>query len=176
MSPTRKQGGRPEGPLDDAEVLRETAELAGFFMAHAIWCVEDGETLIPMLAMDGNRMIRLDFERLDEAVEQGKSWIAENPDNVERAVLIYDGYVTRDSIRRDAIVCMAVEYGPPRRSFQVYQRYRHAEAEGGFAVFRPEFLIASVDDIAPTVEAFYRGVAAHEKGSAVWSRYLDETG
>jgi len=62
---------------------------------------------IPMLAMNGNAMIRLDH--LEETVEQGKSRIAEGRDNVECAALIYDGRVTGDSIRRDALVCLAVE-------------------------------------------------------------------
>ena len=40
------------------------SELAGFFAAHAIWCVSDGDTLTPMLAYstaEGERqMVRLD--------------------------------------------------------------------------------------------------------------------
>ena len=34
--------------------MEKLAELMGFFAAHAIWCVADGETLIPIFAYEQN--------------------------------------------------------------------------------------------------------------------------
>jgi hypothetical protein len=75
----------------------EAAELAGFFAAHAVWCICEGETLIPILASkssDGTQeFLRIEDENLEAAVARGKVWLEENPESVTCPVLIYDGFI-----------------------------------------------------------------------------------
>ena len=63
-----------KGPMEAA------TELAGFFAAHAIWSVSDGETLIPLVGYettDGTRqMNRMVSERVEEGAARGKEWLA----------------------------------------------------------------------------------------------------
>jgi hypothetical protein len=53
--------------------MNSASELAGFFAAHAVWCVSDGETLIPMLAYTNEnnerQMERLVHDDFAAAVE-----------------------------------------------------------------------------------------------------------
>lgn len=53
------------------------SKLAGFFAAHAIWCVSDGETLIPMLAYttadDERKVDRLVSDTVAASVADRKS-------------------------------------------------------------------------------------------------------
>jgi hypothetical protein len=72
-----------------------TAELAGSFAAHGVWCVSEGGPLTPMLAHempDGSRhMMRLVMDDLRKAVDFGRRRLEENPEGARRAVLVCDG-------------------------------------------------------------------------------------
>ena len=72
--------------------MQAAAELAGFFAAHAVWSVSDGDTLIPLVGYetaDGKRqMNRLVADRLEEGAVRGKAWLAKPPEPAVRAVLV----------------------------------------------------------------------------------------
>lgn len=161
--------------------MNETVQLAGFFAAHALWCVSDGEVLIPFLAYelpDGTRqMTRLAADTLKEGVTQGRDWLGQNPDQVSRAVLIYDGYITLESGKTDALFVEAKIYSAHEASFTVAIPYRNAEHPDGFAVHRPKFL--SFEGVEPEPEelatAFFQGVDHHKEGAAVWEAHMDES-
>lgn len=155
-------------------------ELAGFFAAHAVWCVSDGETLIPLAgaeAADGNRtLVRFEADRLEKGVAAGQKWLAENPDSVARAVLIFDGFIPLAGKRNDALLAQVRDFSLGGASATWAIPFRPASDPAGFAVHRPKLLAnPSPDDAARLGEAFWRGVGAHEKGAAVWNRHLDET-
>jgi hypothetical protein len=111
------------------------AELAGFFAAPAVWCVSDGETLIPMLAAElpsgERRMQRLADELLESAVETGKQWLADNREGADRAVLVYDGYLTLPTGKTDALFLEIRAYGKPPASLTMAVPYRHANGPAG---------------------------------------------
>jgi hypothetical protein len=161
--------------------MQQTAILAGFFAAHAVWSVSDGETLVPMLAIerpDGSReMRRLVTDRVEEAVDRGHDWLENNPESVQRAVLIYDGYITLPSGKIDALLVEARKYQPQVQSFAIAVPYRHADSPAGFAVHRPKLIALDGDPLQSRaiVEAFFEGVDQHEKGAEVWDAYLDES-
>lgn len=73
--------------------MEAAAQLAGFFAAHAVWCVSEGETLIPLLALereDGTRELqRLVGKELHNVVERGKGLLDRSPEAAACAVLIY---------------------------------------------------------------------------------------
>jgi hypothetical protein len=154
------------------------ARLAGFFAAHAVWSVSDGATLIPMLASEsaeGSRsMSRLVAEELGDAVARGRKALADNPSRAARAVLLYDGYLTLEAGRFDAIFVEARDYGGGH-GFTMAVPYRPA-AEG-FAVHRPKFIDSegAEPDWGRMGEEFFAGVDAHEKGAEVWNGHLDQS-
>src|SRR5262245_51057410 len=94
--------------------MEAAAELAGFFAAHAVWCVSDGETLIAFVGyetLQGQRLMqRLTAERIEDGVAEGKKWMTANPELAARAVLIFDAFVTLESGRTDALIVMLRDY------------------------------------------------------------------
>lgn len=159
--------------------MTDTFEIAGYFGAHAVWCVAEAETLIPMLAVQRRdaslQMTRFEGAKLDEAVNDARQQLEANAEGNIRAALLYDGYVTLPEGRTDAVVVELVEYDSGRRA-SLALPYRHASRPDGFAVFRPKFLkMPEGSDARALGEALFRGVAKHEKGAAVWAKYLDES-
>jgi len=135
------------------------AELAGYFLAHAVCRIEHGDTLVPLIGHErvvtdqGERafaLLRFEAPDENEALRNAQQWLETNEHDLARAVLIHDGLVTWDGIRRDA---------------------------RGFAIHRPK-LFAAVnlpEALEPIIRALYRGVDAHEQGSKSWSRHLDQS-
>jgi hypothetical protein len=159
----------------------ETARLAGFFAAHGVWCVSEGETLIPLLGYehtDGEYgMDRLMYDDIAEGARAGQDALADGDPSWVGAVLVADGYVHLDRGRTDALIVEAVQYGPHRQSLQVAVPYRPAQDPRGFAVHKPKFMGADCDDpdLGPVAEAFFAGAASHAEANAVWDAHLDES-
>ncbi|MCW3820202.1 hypothetical protein ONA91_37810 [Micromonospora sp. DR5-3] len=161
--------------------MQATAELAGFFAAHGIWCVSDGDTLTPLLGYeqaDGSRgMDRFVTDDLGESARRGQGALQNNEHESARAVLVVDGYVHLDAGRTDALIVEAVDYAGSA-SFKVAVPYRPRQSSTGFAVHRPKFVeVTGVQqpDYAALAQAFFAGVDSHEEAAAVWSDHLDET-
>ena len=158
--------------------IEVAAELAGHFVAHAVWCVAEGETLVPILALQkrtGEQQFRrLEGEALQVEVARGQDWLTTNPESVEIATLIYDGFVTLESGKTDALIAEIRDFGSEPASLRIVIPYRHAR--DGFAVHRPKFLDYDGDaDWSLLGEAFFRGVDKHEHGSVIWNKALDQT-
>jgi hypothetical protein len=156
----------------------ETARLAGFFAAHGIWSVSEGETLIPLLGYthaDGEYgMDRLMFDDVAEGARAGQDALADGDPSWTGAVLVADGYVHLDQGKTDALIVEAVEYGPYRQTMQLAVPYRPAQDPRGFAVHRPKFMNVE-SDLDALAEAFFVGAASHTEASAVWDAHLDES-
>jgi len=162
------------------------AELGGYFVAHAVWCIESGAVLDPLVGhervipTDGERAFaRLRFEALEqhEALRNAEQWLVENGEDLARAVLVHGGFFTWRGVRRDALFARMVDFRRPRRSLEIVIPYRHPRDEGGFAIHRPK-LVRSVnlpEKLAPILEALYRGIHAHDEGGKSWSRHLDQS-
>jgi len=160
--------------------MNDTATLAGYFAAHAVWSVSEGETMVPLLAFEkfnGTReMTRLENPDAGEAVKAGHEWLQSNPEAALRAVLIFDGYVTRESGERtDALIIEARLYGKEPGSFTMTVPYRDAKHRKGFLVYRPsvEQMSDAQTDIAELSHAFFRGVNQHRQAAPVWARHFD---
>lgn len=158
----------------------ETASLAGFFAAHGIYCVSDGESLIPLLGYEdsnGERGIeRFVHDDIADGARAAQAALESNKRGWARAVSVADAYINLDTGRTDALIVEAVRYGLTPASMTVAVPYRPAQS--GFAVHRPKFMdITGFDDsdLGPLAEAFFSGVVSHEEGNAVWEAHLDET-
>ena len=161
--------------------MEASAELAGFFAAHAVWCVSDGEVLIPFVGyetLEGQRVLRrMTAERIEDGVAEGKKWVAANPELAARAVLIFDAFVTLESGKMDALLVMLRDYTQDVAQLTIAVPYRSAKDEMGFAVHRPKTMgFEGMDlDWQAFYEAFWRGVFKHEQGSEVWNAHLDQS-
>ncbi|MFD0903865.1 hypothetical protein [Actinomadura sediminis] len=159
--------------------MHEMAAMAGFFAAHGVWSVSDGEVLIPMLGYEhptGERgMNRLMHDDVADGARAGQEELLAGHDDWVRAVLVIDAYLHLDTSRVDALIVEAVEYGPSRRTLKMAVPYRPQPTPEGFAVYRPKFLEADgVDDpdFAGLADAFFSGVDSHEKAAEVWNAHL----
>ncbi|SRR5258705_218838 len=161
--------------------MERAVQLAGYFAAHGIWCVAEGETLVPILAFQrGNgaqEFRRIEGHELQEAVAQGKEWLDSNPENVSCAVLVYDAFVPLPSGKTDCLMLEVRSYTSAPQSLSIVLPYRKAGKPGGFAVHRPKFVSSQEEQgtVSDLGETFFRGVAQHEKGSVVWNGHLDES-
>lgn len=166
-------------PLDAG--IAKAAELAGFFAAHSVWCVSDGETLVPLFGDEGvngeRGLTRLAAEYLREGVELGKSMLEQNKARALRAVLVFDGYLTLNRARLDALLVTFVDYtGAAKIVVEMAVPYRAKKDTAGFAVHRPKLIsFGGITDVQALTEAFFKGVEEHEQGSRVWSEFLDES-
>jgi hypothetical protein len=165
--------------------MDKAAQLAGFFVSHAIWTVsQEVGVLMPVAGFDppeGRRtMVQFDNERRDSLIETAKTWLEENPDGAVRAVLILDGVVLLPSGKTDALIIEVRKYGSSPGSLSMAVPYRPLSAPGGFGVYRPRYLEYSgsqgeslTDDSSALDEAFWRGVASHDDGAAAWRKIED---
>ncbi|PQO30064.1 hypothetical protein [Blastopirellula marina] len=158
----------------------EAAELGGFFAAHAIWCVSDGDLLVPILAYatpDGERqMERLQHDDMEIAVEAGMKRLEANEMAADDGVLVFDGCVTLDEKSLDAIILEHRAFLWPDSKLVVAVPYVPLES-GQFKVRRPILLAyENCDDCDPdlAMRSFFHGVSEHEKGAEVWNNCLDE--
>jgi hypothetical protein len=155
--------------------------LAGFFAAHAVWSVEDGETLVPIYAYykDGQRhMERVEADRLEDAVRIGQEALVANTVNATSAVLVYDGFLTLDGRRSDALFVELRAYGANTVEARLAIPYRPHSDATPFTVYRPK-LIALPDDLRERagefLEVFWKGVDSHQQGSKSWNAHIDQS-
>ncbi|MGH6931391.1 MAG: hypothetical protein ACREEE_03040 [Dongiaceae bacterium] len=164
--------------IDDP--LPAAVEFAGFLLAHAVWSVSEGSSLMPMLGYcaGGERtLLQLESGRIEDMVAQGTEFLAANTQNASHAALIYDGYARLPEGRMDALVADVVAYDPPRRTLQIIVPYRHADSDDGFAVHRPKFqgIAAATINSREITAAFFHGVNSHEEAAPIWNRFLDQS-
>jgi hypothetical protein len=148
------------------------ADLAGYFTAHAVWSVSESNPMMPVLGheRDGQRT-------LVRYTGDGAKWLAENPEGVERAVLVLDGEITLAGRPTDALLVDARQYGDVVQRLVCVVPYRRHDDPAGFAVYQPRFTkLEHLDEDPPMLgEAFFRGVATHPDGSKVWSARADHS-
>lgn len=159
----------------------ETASLAGFWTAHGIWSVSDGETLIPLIGYQQPHgeggMDRYMLGDIGESARAAQEALELNEIGASRAVLVADAYVTLESVRTDALVVEAVTYGLEPCSISMAVPYRPATDPAGFAVHRPVFFeVTGPDqpDLDVLADAFFAGVDSHEQASEVWTAHLEQ--
>lgn len=162
--------------------MESLATLAGFYAAHGIYCVAEGETMAPLLGSvktgTTRDVGRLEIQDLEEAVKAGLKWLEDNPDGVRQAVLVYDGYITLPGGRMDALIVEAREYGEQPAGFSMAIPYRNASDPKGFAVHRPKFVDLDNNDqdhVMALSTAFFKGVNQHPRAATVWNRHLDDS-
>ncbi|MDR7277560.1 hypothetical protein [Catenuloplanes atrovinosus] len=159
----------------------ETARMAGYFAAHAVWSVSDGETLVPMYGYetpDGRRGLDRFPGDLRAAATAVRAALRDNPHGAVHAVSVLDAFIDLPGGKTDALIVEAVGYPPADFALRMAIPYRPEDGAAGFAVHRPKFLGvtgAPQEEYQKVAEAFFEGVDAHEKAGPIWAAHLDES-
>jgi len=158
--------------------------VAGYYMSVAVHFLSaGGGSLVPLggSVRDNMTVARwFDAEQLEVGVAEGRAWLETNPDNLDRAVLVFDGYYNLQDRRLDALHAEIVDYAHPRQTFRLALPYRPASSPEGFTVYRPKFIFESHDTMDDSLsvtlgQAFMSGTEAYAEGSDVWERSKDES-
>lgn len=157
------------------------SELAGFIAAHAIWCVSDADGLVPMVAfttIDGQRMLeRLVFDNAGAAVEEGRKRLEDDPHRALDGVLAYDGRITVEGGKLDAVILEMRSYEFPWAKAALAVPYTPASS-GRFRVHKPKLIEwheCDDFDMDAAFEAFFQGIDSHEQGAKVWNAAVDQS-
>ena len=152
--------------------------MAGNLGAHAIWCLSDSEQLTPMLGVVKNgetSMIRVVTDRLEESVQKGKQMLAGNSMDAEHAALIYDGRITLEDEKIDAVIVEI--YVTPSSTPDVAVALPYTpRSSGQFRVFSPQPVDWNPEfDVKEHMMAFFAGIDSHEQGAAIFHSDLKNT-
>lgn len=156
------------------------ADLTGRFLAHSVWCVSDPEVFIPLIGHEKEQkrgLLRLAGSTLEDSVASGRSWLASNPEGVDRAVLVFDAYLTIGDKKTDALFVRAVEYGDKPISVEIALPYKPGGTAEGFRVGSPK--VISNEGLGDGWEEFFaqfwKGVKSHAEAATTWANALDDT-
>jgi hypothetical protein len=150
------------------------SKLAGFFAGHALWCLSDGDSLVPMLAYTTEkgqrRLERLAGEDVAACVALGQQRLAANPQDANDAVLLYVGRISGEQDTSDAIIIEMRAYFSPWSEAVLAVPY--SRAGGSLRVHRPTIVVwKDCEDFDQEVvyASFLEGIAAHEHGAKIWN-------
>jgi hypothetical protein len=111
---------------DDIEMSEKFADLVFLALDHGVESVRDsGGPFIPFVIFEQNGELgiqRFVTERLEEGPERAREAIAASPANVTAYALAYDGYLTIEGAKFDAILVEASERDRPA-GVRMAQRY-----------------------------------------------------
>jgi hypothetical protein len=150
--------------------------MAGYCAAHSIWSVCDGETLIPLVGYLGVDD-RCSMERLAmgplAALVQGERKLLSLDASQLGAVLIKNGrQPSRLAAANQDCLILDVRFAhAPQCRLQYVLPYRSGHHELGFAVHNPVLSDCQgfdAEQVEILSEFFFKGLAAHEQGSAIW--------
>ena len=119
----------------------KAVELAGFFLAHAVWSVHEGGPLVPLVAFEnaqGRNMVRFAAEDSRQGVMAAQQFLTANEPSATHAVMVCDAFVTYGDVRKDTLIASVVAYGEPEQSLTIGIPYTPATDAGPFAVHRPD--------------------------------------
>lgn len=164
-----------------ARLMELAAKLAGFLAAHAVWCVAEKETLIPLMGFEtaeGKRqMHRFMADRIEQGVREGQDRLASNSEGATRAALIYDGFITLPTGKVDALLVDIRDHGSPSPhcSWPCHIARRVARRDLQSIARSSCRSLGQSQIIRPLVLRSFEGVDSHDKAAPVWSRHLDES-
>lgn len=123
------------------------------------------------------RMDRLINDDLPAAVEHGRQQLAANSMDANDAVLLFDGRIPVGNEKLDAVIIEMRAYFMPSSEAVIAIPYT-PKSSGRFRVHKPKLLVwkdCEDFDTGAAFEAFFAGVAGHEKGAKIWNDALDES-
>ncbi|MBX9879864.1 MAG: signal peptidase I [Candidatus Obscuribacterales bacterium] len=168
---------------DDATESEDSMKLAGFAAAHAIYCVADGEDLIPFVMSEskkGKKMDRLACPTMEEGIKKGEQWLIQNPSRATNAVLAFNAFITLDNKKRDTVVVRVREYASKNKNsangVEIIIPFQRKTAKQEFVVFAPVVDSGqNRQDLQILMERFGSGIEQHTKAAEIWVSHLDKS-
>jgi hypothetical protein len=155
-------------------------KLGGVLAAHAISWFSDRTVLRPMLAYAtavGKRtmtVLVVDND-LPASVALGRQKLQSNDMHAADAALVYDGRITLDNEKVDAIILEMRTYCSPKSEAVMAIPYM-PKSSGRFRVYKPRLLTwKNCEEFNKEVVMpfFFIGVNEHKTGMKVWKECLD---
>ncbi len=131
-----KNGGNGMMPTNDLQQdTHNLAELAVYALNLAFRSIKDGEgMLVPFVMTDtadeGRTMHRFVADSMEQSRQRARDWLGEAEVSVYRYAFAWDGYVTVDDTKWDAIFVEAGDRILPH-GMLLCQRYRPKNGNGG---------------------------------------------
>ena len=161
----------------DADKLHQPIiKLAGFALAHAAWSVSKGETLCTMAFTENGsnrQLFRFEADTIPESVEIGRQHLNDLQAELERWILVFDGYVTLGDEKLDALVMQLWSHRPETLA-RIVQPYRPRTRLRRFKVLgNPIFAdsAGALREDANYQQWFLDGVHEHPKVSELWEKW-----
>jgi hypothetical protein len=135
---------------DEIEMSEQFSDLVFLALDHGVDSVRsDGGPLIPFVVYeeDGERKLqRFATERLEKGPEQAREAIAVSPASVTAYALAYDGFITIEDTKFDAIFVEASERGRPA-GVRMAQRYKTGESLKSFEMVGNPALLGECESL-----------------------------
>ena len=106
-------------------ISKAVADLALLALEHGMASRRDGAALVPFVLLEsgGTRYMHRFAEGTDEqAVAEAKTYVSRLPNSTNACVIAYDGFVTIEGTKFDAILAIGCEQNAPS-SYVFAQRY-----------------------------------------------------
>lgn len=170
-----------DSPDHDALPSDEHLQLAGFALAHALGSIDGGGTLCTLAVVDreGNyQLVRYEADSIPDSIVAARRDLPTRLGSAGLAALVYDGYVTMDRERHDALIVDLIapggkivgslqqRYRPGRFGFAMFLRDVGVPIPGGLQVIGPP--ITELSRRPGGSEAFTRGLVEHPYGRRVY--------
>lgn len=150
----------------------------GFFAAHGIWQVQDGENVIPLLSVQKNNVRnfeRYEGESYEQALDKAKTAIKKKANDFSYSLLAYDGFITLNDEKHEAIIIEATDSTTPNSTISMAVPYRSAKSELGLAIYKPKVLSSTTPDLNLFLNDFWKGAESHTKAIEFWDKYSDQS-
>lgn len=120
---------------DHQQDAYDLAELAVFALNLAFRGIEDGESMLVPFVMtdtegDGRTLHRFVADSMEQSRQRARDWVGEAGPSVFRYAFAWDGYVTLDDVKWDAVFVEAGDRLLPH-GMLLCQRYRPENGNGG---------------------------------------------
>lgn len=150
--------------------LNEFGSFVGFVLCHAVWSIADGEMLVPIFASIKNTKRKLERLEGDNAknVNYLKKKLVENATESECLVIVYDGYVTLDDKKNEALIVEAIAQ---TSKVILALPYINAKSNEGFKLYKVAIVESNSVQINDFLTAFRQGVLSHQEGAKIWQKF-----
>ena len=110
--------------IEMREPSEKLMELIFFALDHGMNCVRESTTLIPFLVTQGEErnLERFVTERIEDGLTKAQKAASTLDTTINQYAIVYDGYITIESTKYDAIFVEAAERGV-QTGFRFAQRY-----------------------------------------------------
>lgn len=164
--------------------FNEAMWVAGYYLSFAVHTISMDQGAFGPIGgsvRDGKTFLcSFDAKRMEVGVAEGRTWLESNPDHLDRAVLLFDGYYNLPDRKVDALCAEIVDYAHPRQNLRVALPYRPVTSAAGLAIYRLKVIFDNPTDMNEVNsqilgQALMDGFEAYSEGFDIWKQRRDES-